>query len=546
MAVNTWIAEEAGQASTDANWSLGHAPTTGEDVVFDDTSVNNCAWDVTDTIDSLSINTGYTGKVSQGNNDINIGDGGFIQEDGGFSGKSTQWIVNLGNWNWSAGTFYTNSVNLQMTGIETVITFPNADSTKFKVLRISGETSITYSGAQFLMDNGMIDVGAKLTVPIDKILMIRYYDGSSYQLDNDGIIEGAGNIKIVAYNGAKDINLGTITSTLRIYLFGGGGSQVLTCTSNSILGTLLIDSNHGVETVTLDTNGYNLSCTDFTADTRGIGDFGSSEVKVSGDLDYSSGAIVADTSKVILTGIDKTITGNGSDKLYDLIIQPEATQTLGANLGVSNKYVNLGSLTEGAYALTQDNPKHIHAGFKVADEIDMDVYPLVGIVEQDLFMDVNVASTTGIHAAITGTGAENEVTTAITNPDNPRNVSITTSDNATPSGDVVIAGTDALGDSISDTITIVAGYTAYGVKAFSTVTSITIPAGVTAGDTVSIGTSDKLGLKNSVYISLDVFKVKKNNAHMDSDDYTIDTTYNTIDLAPIGGGDDYTIWYRST
>ncbi|MCK4500194.1 right-handed parallel beta-helix repeat-containing protein, partial [Candidatus Babeliales bacterium] len=41
----------------------------------------------------------------------------------------------------------------------------------------------------------------------------------------------------------------------------------------------------------------------------------------------------------------------------------------------------------------------------------------------DLFMDVLAASANAVHAAIVGTGAEQEITTAITNPDVPRNVS---------------------------------------------------------------------------------------------------------------------------
>jgi len=161
----------------------------------------------------------------------------------------------------------------------------------------------------------------------------------------------------------------------------------------------------------------------------------------------------------------------------------------------------------------------------------------------DHFQDLQAASTTYVHTAITGTGAEQEVTTGITSPDVPRNASITTTNNASPSGDVTIEGIDAKGNSITENITIVAGGTAYGDKAFAKVTKIIIPAGVSASDTVSVGISDKLGLSNVIYATGDVYKVKRNNA--DDTIGTVDVTNGTVDCAPINDGDDITIYYRS-
>lgn len=160
----------------------------------------------------------------------------------------------------------------------------------------------------------------------------------------------------------------------------------------------------------------------------------------------------------------------------------------------------------------------------------------------DLFMDLLAASTTAVHAAITGTGAELEVDTAITNPDVPRNVSITNSANST--GDVIITGVDAKGNSVTDTITISTGGTAYGIVAFSTVSEITIPATVVNPDTITVGVSDKLGLSNIIYASGDVYKVKVNNAD-DPTIGTVNTTYHTVDCATINAADDITIWYKS-
>lgn len=159
-----------------------------------------------------------------------------------------------------------------------------------------------------------------------------------------------------------------------------------------------------------------------------------------------------------------------------------------------------------------------------------------------IFMDTLAASANAVHAAITGTGAEQEITTAITNPDVPRNISITNSANST--GDVRIDGVDAKGNTISDTITIVTGGIAYGLVAFATMSKITIPATVANPDTIEVGISDKLGLSNIIYANGDVYKVKVNNAD-DPTIGTINTTYHTVDCAAINAADNITIWYKS-
>lgn len=169
----------------------------------------------------------------------------------------------------------------------------------------------------------------------------------------------------------------------------------------------------------------------------------------------------------------------------------------------------------------------------------------------NLFMNCLAASTTYVHAAITGTGAEQEITTGITNPDIPRNISITNSANST--GNVTIEGINAKGNSVSENITIVTGGTAYGNVAFVTVSKIIIPATVVNPDTIEIGIGDKLGLSNIVYETGDVYKVKVNNAdttgqfNMAND---VDTTNDTLDMSSLDAGaitvgDDITIWYRS-
>jgi hypothetical protein len=108
-----------------------------------------------------------------------------------------------------------------------------------------------------------------------------------------------------------------------------------------------------------------------------------------------------------------------------------------------------------------------------------------------------LGTATAIHAAV-ATAAASTVTTGITNPDAPRNLT------ATPGGttanvlavSVVVNGTDITGKAISETLPAFsagASTAVTGVKAFKTVTSIVFPI-VGAATTVSIGTGAKLGL----------------------------------------------------
>jgi hypothetical protein len=108
------------------------------------------------------------------------------------------------------------------------------------------------------------------------------------------------------------------------------------------------------------------------------------------------------------------------------------------------------------------------------------------------------ASATAVHAAITlPTSGTTTVTTAITNPDVPRNVTIT-GNAAGITGNVVITGTNRIGVTITDTIAANGTATVAGTKAIKTVTSIQVPTRTQASDTISIGTGSVLGLSRKL------------------------------------------------
>jgi len=184
------------------------------------------------------------------------------------------------------------------------------------------------------------------------------------------------------------------------------------------------------------------------------------------------------------------------------------------------------------------------AGAVVTDVVDKRNFILQRVCSQH-FQDLKIAAVDGIHAAIAGTGAEQEITAGITNPDYARNPSFTTTNNAAPAGDIKIKGL-VRGKNDEEDVTIVAGGIAYCNKAFDTVTMIVIPAGVTGADTVTVGFSDKIGLNNPIVVAADVFKKKVNNIDETHElAGNVDTTYHTVDCDTIVLNEDMELRYLS-
>lgn len=110
-----------------------------------------------------------------------------------------------------------------------------------------------------------------------------------------------------------------------------------------------------------------------------------------------------------------------------------------------------------------------------------------------------VGAVATVRAAHTDTGADVTLTTGITNPPTPRNVTATAGGTAADikAITVTVTGRNAAGAVISEILpafTVNTAGTVTGDKAFATVTSVMIPAHDGTGATTSIGTGAKLGL----------------------------------------------------
>jgi hypothetical protein len=134
---------------------------------------------------------------------------------------------------------------------------------------------------------------------------------------------------------------------------------------------------------------------------------------------------------------------------------------------------------------------------------DLEAFPtstdMADVVVKKAFFNKPVLGTATYVLAATdlADGDVTEVTEGITNPDVPRILSVT-GGAATCAGTVTIEGFDFVNNAISEDFELNGTTEVFGEKAFKVVSKITLPAFVASGETVSVGTGDKLGLKEVV------------------------------------------------
>jgi len=135
--------------------------------------------------------------------------------------------------------------------------------------------------------------------------------------------------------------------------------------------------------------------------------------------------------------------------------------------------------------------------FKVA--FPTSSFPAAGTVGTLSLGEPALGGVADVLAAVTDTGLQQVITTDITNPDVPRNVTASTDGTAADikAVQVIVAGTNVFDVAITETLpifTVNTKTTVVGSKAFKTVTSVTIPAHDGTEATTSVGLGAKLGM----------------------------------------------------
>jgi len=167
---------------------------------------------------------------------------------------------------------------------------------------------------------------------------------------------------------------------------------------------------------------------------------------------------------------------------------------------------------------------------------------------QNVFRDLLVADTNHIIVAEALNVGTPITCVMAAQTDVPRNVSITVTDGDTSISafQIDVVGIDAKGGAAAERFVFGGGLVQTGNVIWAHITSIIVTSitGAGAGDVLDVGVGSKVGVSTHLR---SVYKIQKNNTHMSSADYTVDTAHDSIDLSvggAIAGGDDYTVWYN--
>lgn len=147
-------------------------------------------------------------------------------------------------------------------------------------------------------------------------------------------------------------------------------------------------------------------------------------------------------------------------------------------------------------------------------------------------------SNTAVLSATALTTAVQAITENITNPATPRNIKIV-GNVAGIAGNVTIKGTNYNGDSLGEVIALNGTTAVEGNKAFKTVTEIDLPIQTAAGNTVSVGFGNKLGLPYKLQLNTILKTYVDSTLESTAPTVTVDNTAlenNTFTTATALGG----------
>ncbi len=255
-------------ASNPANWyrSLGGvitndvAPTTGGVVLFDDTSLKDCTWDLDASLvtpRSFVMDSLYGGTITQTGVDFGVGVGGFHLLDGEFRSDNKKKFYCAGDLINTYGKFKATSLSLVLTGQDNTLYIRFANSVFGAV--VQGNYAVinsfdTYSGTDSAAL--VVEPHASLTLGYD-VTMRTFQRGA---MDISGTINGPGTL-MCAYR-INDLGIsGTINAPLVIR---GAGDVTIEMPSDMFLGSSLTIDRGGADTnqLVLDLDAHDLRCPD--------------------------------------------------------------------------------------------------------------------------------------------------------------------------------------------------------------------------------------------------------------------------------------------
>lgn len=111
---------------------------------------------------------------------------------------------------------------------------------------------------------------------------------------------------------------------------------------------------------------------------------------------------------------------------------------------------------------------------------------------------VSAATAGAVLSSTAGSSSAQTITSGITNPDVPRVLAITIGGSGMSAGSIVLTGINVEGKTITDSIAFTTTGQVDGTLVFKRVTSVAIPAALGASGTVTVDTTNKIGLNHRI------------------------------------------------
>lgn len=381
-------------ASTAANWDgPDTAPIAGDSIQFDATSTKACTWDITASLASFSINSGYTGTITQACNML-LTD--FTQTAGTFTASQSYTISIIGSWIKTGGTTTPAVVRLIMNGDGETLTMDSSSNEKtFWDLTINGNTNYdgnTHINSGLIARNFIIASGKTLAISSGEMMeWINHIGGT---LNNDGVINGLGAFRHRLYSTdyTDTGGYGQIDAPVSIYLDGSTSSnRAITLGADYSFGSSLTLTGLASKTLTVNLNNHDLSCSGIctistNATLTGTGNLtignnlltgtsavltqggsitingnlvmgsstlngqNSGQFELSGSWDGYNGTFVSGTSTITFTGASKTIYAN-TNRFWNVVNTAGASTTMQTDVYVAGYFWNNGTFSKGGHTL---------------------------------------------------------------------------------------------------------------------------------------------------------------------------------------------------
>ena len=330
---HTWISDGAATSSTGAAWDSGTAPETGDDLVFNALHQGDCTIDQALTFNNITLSTGFTGKVSQGN--VEFGYQNLLQQSGGWVGKSpTYWQTCHNSFVRTGGVDSFSTVLLKMDGEGGVLTKTGTGTLLIDKIWVQANITLT---DHLDINSWIIDSGKTLTLNGGEY-RCQTWVGLNNAWLNNGIVAGTGSIQLRFYTASASFALGTINIPVKM-AGAPTAERTLTLTEDTVLGSTLQIISENANNLVIATAGHSLQATTITLSNHGVLNLSSSTVQCH-SFNPSLGTLIEDgTSRIIITGSGGSMTFGSSQAVSNIEVRATPltfTWTVTATAGTYN------------------------------------------------------------------------------------------------------------------------------------------------------------------------------------------------------------------